>query len=378
VSGPLVVVGGGIIGLSVAWRAAAAGRDVTVIDPSPGQGSSWVAAGMLAPVTEARAAEAPLARLGLDSLARWVGFAEELAADSGLASTDDLGLRREGTLEVAFDEGDRRELAELAEVHRLLGLRSEPLSGRQSREVVPLLSPRVRAGLFVEGDWQADPRRVVAALEKALVERGGRLVTDAATRVVTSAGGRVAGVETAGGVNIEATDVVVATGAGGTPLDLPGGVSFPVRPVKGEILRLRTDPADPPLPLTVRAAVQGRPVYLVPRHDGEIVVGATVQEAGFDRSVRAGAVHDLLRSATDLVPALGEAGLEETSAGLRPGTPDNGPILGPTTVPGLYAALGHFRNGVLLAPVTADALLEAVTTGAVTGPAAGFGPGRFA
>lgn len=376
----VVVVGAGVVGLSVAWRAAASGAAVTVCDPDAGRGASWVAAGMLAPVTEARASEAPLARLGLCSLRMWPGFAEALAGDASLDASSELGFRREGTLQVAFDEDDRRELAELASVHRLLELQSDPLDARGCRDLVPMLSPRIRAGLLVRGDWQADPRRLIPALTRALHRHGGNLRAGLVRRVVAGADGRAAGVELDDGSRLGAGHVVLATGAASDPVGLPVELKLPVRPVKGEILRLqaRGPGLADLLPLTVRASVQSVHVYLVPRSDGEIVVGATMQEAGYDRTVRAGAVLDLLRAALDVVPALGEASLTAAESGLRPATPDNGPLLGPTALAGLHVALGHFRNGILLAPVTADAVVRGIHGGELAGEAALFHSGRFA
>jgi glycine oxidase len=407
----LVVVGAGIVGLSVAWRALGAGLTVTVIDPAPGQGASRVAAGMLAPVTEARAAEAPLTRLGLESARRWPAFAEQLADDAGGA---DLGLRREGTLQVAFDDDDRRALDELAGVLDLLGLDAERLGGRDCRKLVPLLAPRVRAGLLARGDWQVDPRRAVGALLVAVERRGGTLRAGRAVGLLQARAGRsrvgqprppqprpprsrpagaqadgratlepgpagpVAGVSLADGTTVEAGAVVLAAGTAlAEPAGSIDGLHLPVRPVKGEILRLAAKPAGCALPLTIRATVQGRVVYLVPRADGETVVGATVEEAGFDRSVRAGAVSDLLRAAIDLVPAVAEYPLVEATAGLRPATPDNAPLIGPTAVAGLHVAGGHYRNGVLLAPITADLVLAGLEQGRLPAEAAAFSAGRF-
>lgn len=372
----VLVVGAGIIGLSVAWRALGTGRSVVVVDPAPGSGASRVAAGMLAPVAEACAAEAPLTRLGLASVRRWPAFAEELAADAGGA---EVGLRREGTLQVAFDDDDRRALDELAAVHQLLGLRSDRLSSRQCRELVPLLTPRVRGGLRVAGDWQADPRRVVDALRVAVAHRGGAVRPAEATGLHRSRpGGPVDGVVLGDGTVLAASAVVLAAGSGLARLADPiRELRLPVRPVKGEILRLRAEHGDGGLAMTVRATVHGQPVYVVPRLDGEIVVGATVQEAGYDTAVRAGAVLELLRSAVDLVPALGEVPLQEATAGLRPATPDNAPLIGPTVVDGLHVAAGHYRNGVLLAPVTAELVVSALSSGRLPQEAAAFSAGRF-
>jgi glycine oxidase len=372
----LVVVGAGIVGLASAWRALASGRSVVVVDPAPGQGTSRVAAGMLAPVTEARIAEEALTRLGLAAVERWPDFAEELTADAGGA---ELGLRREGTLQVAFDADDRRALDELAEVHQLLGLKSERLGSRQCRELVPLLAPQVRGGLLVPGDWQVDPRRVLAALLGAVERRGGVLRGARVVGLRRAGPGRpVDGVVLEDGTPLSASSVLLAAGTGVPGVgELPGELRLPVRPVKGEILRLRSHPPLDGLSMTVRASVRGEPVYLVPRCDGEIVLGATVREAGYDTTVRSGAVLDLLRAAVDLVPALAEVPLVEVTAGLRPATPDNAPLIGPTGVEGLHVATGHYRNGVLLAPITAELVVSALDTGRLREDAAPFAAGRF-
>lgn len=382
----VVVIGGGIVGLTVAWRAAVAGMEVTVCDPAPGHGASWAAAGMLAPITEAQAAEGPLARLGLASLDRWPAFAADLAADAG-TTVDELGLRCHGTLQVAFDEDDRRALDELRQVHELLGLSSEPCTARRCRELEPLLSPSVRGGLYVETDWQVDPRRVVDALARALVRRGGRLLLHSVGRLLVGDGsepptcptvpGAARGVELDDGSVVAADSVVLATGVSVSLPGLSAAAVPPVRPVKGEILRLQS--ADPSMlpSRTVRGSVRGRPVYLVPRSSGELVVGATMQEAGFDTSVRAGAIADLLEAAIDLVPAVAEFSVTECIARLRPATPDNAPVLGPAPVPGLHLATGHHRNGVLLAPVTGDALVASLCTGTLPDRFAAFGMERL-
>jgi glycine oxidase len=386
----LLVVGGGIVGLSVAWQAARCGLAVTVVDPAPGQGASWAAAGMLAPVTEARAAEAALADLGLASLARWPAFAETLASDAG-CSARDLGLRQQGTLAVAFDEDDLRALAEFAAVAELLGLAAERCSAQRCRQLEPLLTPRLRGGLLVHGDWQVDPRRVVPALLQALDRRGVRLRRQSVVGLVTDppelAGGQDDTIETGAGLAValddgtvlEAPVVVIAAGASsGTLPGLPPEAVPPVRPVKGEILRLGPGRARALLGHVVRGTVRGLPVYLVSRDGGELVVGATMEEAGWDTDVRAGAVRDLLWAATELVPEVGELAVVECRAGLRPATPDNGPVLGPTPVAGLHLATGHFRNGVLLAPITAETVVAGITGDPVPDVAGPFRLDRFA
>jgi len=377
--GDVLVVGGGIVGLAVAWRAAQEGLAVTVVDPAPGRGASWAAAGMLAPVTEARAAEAPLTALGLASLRRWPSFADELADEIGVEPAC-LGLRRDGTLQVAVDEDDLRALDDLRVVYDLLGLPAEPCPVRRCRQLEPLLTPRLCGALLVDGDWQVDPRRVVDALRQALARRGATVLTRAVRRLdVDDALDRCLGVTLDDGTMLRSASVVLAAGAwSATVAGLPEHCRPPVRPVKGEILRLRPGRYPAALRHVVRGSVRGTAVYLVPRDDGELVVGATMEEAGWDTDVRAVAVRDLLWAATELVPAVGELVLHEHVAGLRPATPDNAPVLGPTPVVGLHLATGHHRNGVLLAPLTGDAVVAGVLGRPTPDIASGFSLGRFA
>jgi len=352
-SADVVIVGGGVIGLSIAWRAAEAGFRVTVCDPDPGRGASWVAAGMLAPVTEAAVVEAALTSLGLVSARMWPTFAAEVEAASGI----DPCLRTDGTLVVAFDSDDRRALEELLAVHRALGLSSEWLSPVECRRLEPLLSPRVRGGVAVAGDWQVDNRALLGALVGAGHNRNVEMRRKAVV-CLRGDGTRIDGVELDDGEVLRPAVVVLAAGAwSGQVGGVPPSARPPVRPVRGEIIRLSGPADDPVLLRTVRASVQGRSVYLVPRRNGEVVVGASMQEAGFASTVRAGAISELLGDAIAVVPAVAELDLVETTARLRPGTPDNGPILGPTPVDGLLLATGHHRNGILLAPLTALALV---------------------
>ncbi|MEU6710767.1 glycine oxidase ThiO [Nonomuraea sp. NPDC046802] len=356
-----VIVGGGVVGLSLAWRTARAGLAVTVVDPAPGSGASHAAAGMLAPVSEVAYTEGPLLRLGVASLSRWPAFAAELAAESGL----ELDLRADGTLDVAFGADDLAVLDELATYMEKLDLPVERLTGRQCRRLEPMLAPSVRGGLLAPGDAWVDPRRVTAALLAAL-ERLGVPVVRARVRELLRSGGRVAGVRLEDGGRLPADRVVVAAGVSSAEL-----AGVPVRPVKGQIMRLRSP--RPLLSRCVRGTVHGTPVYLVPRGDGELVVGATQEELGFDTRVTAGGLYELLRDARELVPGVTELELSDVVAGLRPGTPDNLPLIGPTGTPGLTLATGHFRAGVLLAPLTAD-LLMAEHVGDDGGPVEGAGP----
>ncbi|MGV9305278.1 MULTISPECIES: FAD-dependent oxidoreductase [unclassified Nonomuraea] len=374
-----LIVGGGVVGLSVAWRLARAGTRVTVIDPAPARGASHAAAGMLAPVSEVSYTEESLLRLGLAALERWPAFAAELEADSGLR----LDYRAQGTLDVAFDTDDLAALDELAVFMDKLGLPVRRLTGRECRRREPMLAPSVRGGVLAEGDAWVDPRRVTAALLAALEKAGVALVRRRVAALVRD-GSAVVGVRleppsaATGNVPADATDGGPADSPNGRPIDASddgradasdasgdvltgervvlaagawsGGLTdLPVRPVKGQIMRLRSP--SPLLGTCVRGVVHGSPVYLVPRGDGELVVGATQEELGFDTTVTAGGLYELLRDARELVPGITELQVADVVAGLRPGTPDNLPLIGPYG-PGLTVATGHHRGGVLLAPLT--------------------------
>ncbi|WP_328783395.1 glycine oxidase ThiO [Streptomyces canus] len=370
----VLVVGGGIIGLVTAWRAAQRGLTTAVVDPEPGGGAAQVAAGMLAAVTELHYGEQTLLGLNLASAHRYPDFAAELTDLTGL----DLGYRRCGTLAVALDADDRAHLRELHALQRQSGLESEWLSGRECRRLEPMLAPGVRGGLRVDGDHQIDPRRLTRAL-LAACEQAGVVFHRAWAKGVRVAGNRAAGVTTTDGDELGAGQVVLAAGSLSGRLEgVPADVLPPVRPVKGQVLRLTVPPRCAPfLSRTVRAVVRGSQVYLVPRENGELVIGATSEELGWDTTVTAGGVYELLRDAHELVPGITELPLTETRAGLRPGSPDNAPLLGPTELTGLVLATGHYRNGVLLTPITGDAMAHVLTTGELPDVARPFTPRRF-
>ena len=370
----VLVVGGGIIGLVTAWRAAQRGLATALADPEPGGGAARVAAGMLAAVTELHHGEEDLLGLNLASARRYPDFAAELTALTGR----DLGYRGCGTLAVALDADDRAQLRELHALQQRSGLDSQWLSGRECRRLEPMLAPGVRGGLRVDGDHQIDPRRLAAALLTACERAGVTVHRTRAERLVVT-GDRATGVVTADGTGLDAGQVVLAAGSlSGRLAGVPADVLPPVRPVKGQVVRL-TMPArhGPFLNRTVRAVVRGSHVYLVPRENGELVIGATSEEMGWDTTVTAGGVYELLRDAHELAPGITELPLTETTAGLRPGSPDNAPLLGPTALDGLLLATGHYRNGVLLTPVTGDVMAHVLTTGALPEVARPFTPRRF-
>ncbi|MCF7552796.1 glycine oxidase ThiO [Pseudonocardia sp. WMMC193] len=339
----LVVAGGGVIGLTCAWRAAQAGWTVGLFDPDPESGSSWVAGGMLAPVTEAWPGEEELLELGLRSVALWPEFAAELG---------DPGLHTGGTVVAATGTGDRAELDSLADHLARLGRPVERLTGRELRRLEPALGPDVRGGLSVPADLSVDNRALLASLRTA-AEKAGVRIEERAYRG-------------------EPADTLLIC-AGAHSAALHPALRGLVRPVKGEILRLAHRRGAFPMPgRTVRALVDGRPVYLVPRPNG-LVVGATQSEQGFDTEPTVGGVRDLLRDAERIVPGIAEYGLVEVAAGLRPGSPDNLPLIGRLDDRTLVAT-GHSRNGILLAPLTAQLVVAVLDGGSV--PAA-VDPGRF-
>jgi len=350
----VLVIGGGVIGLSVAWRCAQRGLRVAVADPNPGRGASHTAAGMLAPVTELHYEGRALFALALESARRYPAFAAELAAETGR----DVGYRECGTVQAAWDAADLATLRDLHAFQDSLGVRSELLTRRDLADLEPALAPGLAGGLLAPDDHQVDNRALVAALLEAVRRRGVELRAESVDRVDQPAG-----------------TVVLAAGAHSRQLlD-----RVPVRPVKGQTVRLRTD--RPVLDRVVRGSVRGNAVYLVPRANGELVVGASSEEAGFDVRPRAGAVYELLRDAQALVPELSEAELVEVSTGLRPGSPDNAPLLGllrDSRLENLVVATGHYRNGVLLAPVTADEIARLIVDGETSDVIAPFSPHRSA
>jgi glycine oxidase len=366
----VVIIGGGVIGLSIAWRAATAGLSVTVVEESPGRGASWAAAGLLAPITEVHHGEEQVLQLGVASLEMYPSFVAELEDLTGAS----VAYRSQGTLIVAPNADDFAALGDLYKLQQELGLVSRALKRRDARSLEPSLAPAFRAAWLIEGDHQIDNRALADALGAACRMSGVQMITDVAVAIdVTS--DRARGVKLASNSTVACDRVVLAAGCWSSAIDgIPDDVRPPVRPVKGQLLYLR-GPADPPL---IAHNVRGLDVYLVPRRDGRIVVGATVEEQGFDTTVTAAAVYQLLRDAYELVPGLGELELLECVAGLRPGSPDNAPMLGESGLEGLLVATGHYRSGILLTPLTAETMTELLVTGRTPARIQPVSPQRFA
>ncbi len=385
----VAVVGGGVIGLAIAWRARQRGMSVAVFERSAigGECASGVAAGMLAPVSEVEFGEAGqrVLELGLRSAEMWPSFAAELVQAAGI----EVGLRQSGTLVVARDEDEARALERQLALRESLGLSARRLRPTAARELEPALAPTMRLALEAPEDHSVDPRLVLAALRRACVRSGvqireqasvarveveGRGANGLGVRALTAADhrdlsapdrsggadgseGAVTGVVLTTGERVSAGRVVLAAGAwSGEIGGLPAHARVPVRPVKGQILRLR-DPAGPGL---LERVVRFEGGYLVPRGDGRYVLGATVEERGFEERPTAGGVYELLRDARELVPGVLELQIEELSVGFRPATPDNTPVIGSGALEGLVWATGHHRNGILLTPLTAELVTEAL------------------
>ncbi len=369
----LAVVGAGAIGLAVGWRAAQRGARVVVFERhQAGAGTSRMAAGMLAPVSEAAAAEEALLELGLRSARDYPEFVAELRQ---AAQTDDVGYTRCGTLLVARDADEAEALDRELELRRRWQLEVQRLRPSQARRLEPSLAPALRLALDVPEDHAIDPRKLLPALAAAVRNAGGELRERIEVSGVELTGNRVGGVRLADGTVVQARDVVVAAGAWTERLQgIPDAAQIPVRPVKGQIMRLH-DPAGPGL---LERVIRMGPTYIVPRGDGRYVLGATQEERGFDTTVTAGAGFELLRDASELVPGISELVIDEFAAGLRPATPDNLPVIGPSSVvPGLHWAVGHRRGGILLAPVTAELVCASVAGAPAEPLAARFDPARY-
>lgn len=388
----VTVIGAGIVGLGIAHQVRASGRSVVLIDPSPASGATFAAAGMLAPVSELHYQEEDLLELMLESSKLWPAFVQGLPG-----SVTESGYRTTSTLAVGADAADRRALADLRSAQLAAGLDVEPLLLRQAREREPLLSPQISCAFDIPADHQVDPRRLASCILAGLGahtsddatwvpgSREGFHLAEPASRLVWD-GQRVVGAELGSGQVVKAAETIVANGLGAAALgNLPEGLELPLRPVYGDILRLRVpDGLRPLVTSTVRGMVRGVPVYIVPREDGTVVIGATQREDGLSsgsNAVSAGGVYQLLRDAQVLVPAVAELELLEATARARPGTPDNAPLLGRVAAPdgdvhGLVIATGFFRHGVLLTPVAA-AIVGSLVSGMADARWARFRPDRF-
>jgi glycine oxidase len=356
--------------LSIGWRLAQAGADVSVFERGrAGDGASWAAAGMLAAGLEAEPGEQALYALNRESQKLWPDFAGELEQEAAMP----LSLRREGTLMLALTRDDAARLKFNFDFQRSLGVDLEWLNGAEARKREPHLSPHLAAAIFSPDDHQVENRAVVRALIRAFANAGGTLHEDAKVLSVELAHDRVTGVRLADTTHA-ADFVVVAAGAWSREIGgIPPELRPPVRPVKGQMVALKMDPAAP----LIRHVVWAAKAYLAPRDDGRLIVGATVEERGFNAAMTAGGVLALLEGAWRAIPGIEDLPIDEMWAGFRPGSRDDAPILGPSGVEGLVYATGHYRNGILLTPITARAIAHYVLTGETEAAIAPFRLDRF-
>ncbi len=367
----VVVIGAGVIGLGIAWRLAAQGVSVQVFDKgAAGAGASHAAAGMLAACSEAEPGEEALVALGRDSQARWPAFAAELQQASGI----DVELRTEGTLVVALTADDQARLNHHLVFQHQLGLPLHWISAAETRRREPHLAGKLAGAVLSPEDHQVDNRKLAAALRVAAEAAGAVISEHQPVSAISSHAGRVDGVVLADGTKVAADVVVLAAGAWSRGIEgVAPELRPPVRPIKGQMLALRMDPAAPLLSHVVWAPG----AYLVPRLDGRLIVGATVEEKGYDTTLTAGGMLTLLEAAWRVVPAVEELPIDEMWVGHRPGSRDDAPILGAGPLDGLIYATGHHRNGILLTPVTADAIARLVLDGVADPAIRPFGIERF-
>jgi len=356
----VIIIGGGVIGLGIGWQLAKTGASVTIYERDrAGHAASWAAAGMLAPLAEAHTEEPELLTLGSKSLALYPQWVEELEADAQMS----IGYRVEGTLIVGLEADDSEQLRHLFAAQQHLGVDVDWLTGREAREIEPALSPRATAAIHCATDYQVDNRLMVEALQHAYKASGGVLHENSAIEKIVVENGIVTGVQTQEGFH-ETDVVVLSAGCWSGQIDgLPDAIRPPVRPVKGQMLALQMEEGiDIKTVIRTVRARYPTSVYLVPRTDGRLIIGATSEEMGFDTRLTVGGMFELLRGAWEAVPGVYELPILETWAGLRPGSRDNAPILGKTPIENLIYATGHYRSGILLAPITAYKITKLILT----------------
>ena len=372
----IIIIGGGVIGLGIGWQLAKAGvSDVTIHESGQaGRGASWAAGGMLGPIAEAHIDELDLLKLSNQSLARYPEWVDELETETEMS----IGYRAEGTLIIGIEPDDTYQLRHAFTLYQDLGLNVEWLSGQEAREIEGALSPYVTAAIRCETDHQVDNRLMVQALQRAYQGRGGVLHQNSTVERIVIENGTATGVQTQDGIQ-EADVCILAAGCWSAQISgLPDTIIPPVRPVKGQMLALqmREDVMIRNVIRTVKARYP-MPVYLVPRTDGRLIVGATTEELGFDTDLIVGGIYELLHGAFEAVPGIYKLPLIETWTGLRPGSSDNAPILGKTPVENLIYATGHYRNGILLTPITAYEISKLILTGETSETIAPFHLDRF-
>jgi glycine oxidase len=361
----VVIAGGGVIGGAIALELARAGLRVALFDrQQPGQEASWASAGILSPAPEnpGVVSMVPLGKASMSLYPEFVAQVEEISGTS-------VGFRPKGTLEALFSHDTKAELSTIIALHHGLGLRAEPLRPEDARELEPSLSEEVEAAVLRPEEASVDNRALTAAILEAAKRRGAEIFSGDGAKAIWREGNRCAGLVLQN-EKVEANWTIIAAGCFSATID---GVApyAPVRPAKGQMASLRADDAK------IERVLWSEKIYLVPRDDGHVLAGATVEHAGFDKRVTAGGIEKILSAAIDLAPGLANARIEETWAGLRPDSPDHLPILGPTDIDGLLMATGHFRSGILLTPITARLIREWITEQRVSVDWDRFSPLRF-
>jgi glycine oxidase len=361
----VAIAGGGLIGAAIAFELARASLQVALFDrQQPGEGSSWAAAGILSPAPEnsGMISTVPLGRASLQLYPEFVAAVEEISGQNA-------GYRACGTLEALFSSDPQEKLSTIIALHHGLGLKAEPLSAEDAREMEPALSPELEAAVFRPNEACVDNRALTKAVLAAAESSGVKIFATSNVQSIAKDGGRCAGF-LVNGEKVQSRWSIIAAGC--RSAEIEGAAQYaPVRPAKGQMIALRAKD------LSIERVLWSDHVYLVPRNDGRILAGATVEYVGFDKNVTVGGVQKIIAGALQLAPALADAQIEETWAGLRPDSPDHLPIIGPTDLDGLLIATGHFRSGILLAPITAQLIREWITTQNVRQDWARFSPMRF-
>ena len=366
---PVVIVGAGVIGLSIGWELSRAGVKTLILERQEvGREASWASAGMLAPESEMGFEDEALYLLSRQSMVLWPDFVKRLEEDSGVT----VDYRTEGILRVADDRDEAEALKRIFEFQQSQGLDVAWLSGAEAREIEPFLAPRLPAAVYSKSDHQVDNRLLVEALQAGFRMQGGVLRDQTPVQsILPDPAGPV--VVTASGEQIVADRVILAAGAWSRKIEgLVPEAQAPVRPVKGQVIQLLMQP-----PFDLQHVIRGRDAYLAPKSNGRLVLGATVEERGFDKSVTAGGLYDLLDAAWKIVPGIYDLEVTDMWAGLRPASRDNEPLLGASAMPGVIFATGHYRNGILLVPVTAEEIERLVVTGETSQWLMPFSPERF-
>lgn len=366
---PVAIVGGGIIGLAVGWQLLRHGRDVVILERDrAGRAASWIAAGMLAPHSEVGFEEEDSLRLGLKSLEQYPRFLEELEEDCG----ESTALDGRGTLIVAFNRDDTERIRRLYDFRKHLRLPVEWMTGGEARDIEPALSPKVTAAIWLPDDGQVDNRRLVDLLKRAFEKRGGVLEENTTVKAIETGEGDALRVLT-DNAEIKSTCVVLSAGCWSHEIGgIPEAIRPPVRPVKGQLVSLRMTEE-----FALGHVIRSPDVYVIPKADKRLLVGATQEEMGFDTTPTAGPVMRMLERGWEAVPSIFDLPIEAIEVGLRPGSRDHAPIVGASPVPGLYYATGHFRHGILLAPATAYGLGELIVEGRSADYLKPFAPSRF-